>query len=363
MNKMPMDTENSSSSVAESSSTATIDTAAESNADSSAETTADPTSNPTPAIKGAALDLGFGTKLEPNNVRLLNTDGTFNVERKGIPGHWGMNGYQIMLALSWPKFIVMVITGYLVVNLLFSSLYILGGVEHLVSNGGATKMENFWDAFFFSAQTLTTVGYGRLAPIGLFTSMIAAIESLLGLMVFALATGILYARFARAKVRLMFSKNILVSPYQDGTGLMFRLANARKNQLIESEVQLSLSMRNAETGKTQFYDLQLERKMIHFFPLSWTIVHPIDRKSPLYGFTLEDFKNRNGEFFIQFKAFDDTFAQTIYLRYSYQFDELIYGAKFAFIFSRQENGKTAIELNRLDEYDLVTIPQAISKVI
>lgn len=324
-----------------------------------------PTTDSTLSLKSSnkspALDLGFGTKLEPNNVRLLNTDGTFNVERKGIPSHWGMNGYQLMQALSWPKFTVVVLIGYFIVNLLFSGLYILVGTEHLVGHGGMSITDKFWDTFFFSAQTLTTVGYGRLAPVGILTSLIAAIESLLGLMFFAIATGILYARFARAKERLLFSKNILVSPYQDGAGLMFRLANARKNQLIESEIQLSLSMRDPETGKTQFFDLQLERKMIHFFPLSWTIVHPIDSKSPLYGFTADDFKKRNGEFFIQFKAFDDTFAQTIYLRYSYQFEELIYGAKFAFIFSRQENGKTAIELNRLDEYDLVSIPQPISK--
>ncbi len=301
-------------------------------------------------------DLGFGSKIKATRTRLLNRDGTFNVERRGVPNHFALSGYQILINMNWPTFILMVVFGYTIVNTLFSFLYIMAGVEHLVGHDGLTLVDNFWDAFFFSAQTITTVGYGRMAPVGLATSMIAAIESLTGLMGFALATGILYARFARPRARLLFSEHILISPYKEITGLMFRIANARKNQLIESEVQLSMTMADVKAGTQQFFDLSLERKMIHWFPLSWTIVHPIDSKSPLYGMTEEDFRKREGEFFIQFKAFDDTFAQMIYIRNSYRFEETVYGAKFAFIIGQSDTGATAIDLHRLDEHARVDMP-------
>ncbi len=300
-------------------------------------------------------DLGFGTKLVADKVRLLNHDGSFNVERRGIPRYWAQNTYQVLINLNWPLFILTVLLLYILVNTLFSFAYLAIGVEHLVGHDGKSMIGSFWDAFFFSAQTLTTVGYGRIAPQGIPTSMLAAVESLAGLMGFAIATGLLYARFARPRARLLFSDHLLVSPYNGGTGLMFRMANARKNQLIETEVQFSLSMAGPE-GTRQFFDLQLERKMIHFFPLSWTIVHPIESGSPLYGMTAEDFKKRDGEFFIQIKAFDDTFAQMIYIRNSYSFSEVVHGAKFAFIFGRDEKGSTYIELDRLDEHSLVDLP-------
>ena len=136
---------------------------------------------------------------------------------------------------------------------------------------------------------------------------------------------------------------------------MFRMANARKNQLIDTEVQLSLSMAAAD-GTRQFFELNLERKMINFFPLSWTVVHPIEPGSPLYGMGPEAFARGDGEFFIQIKSYDDTFAQTIFVRKSYGFSEVIHGAKFAFIFSRSEMGATIIDLHRLDEFAPAVMP-------
>lgn len=300
-------------------------------------------------------DLGFGTKLVADKVRLLNHDGSFNVERRGIPRYWAQNTYQVLINMNWPLFILTVLFLYILVNTLFSFAYIALGVEHLVGHDGTTMVESFWDAFFFSAQTLTTVGYGRIAPQGIVTSMLASVESLAGLMGFAIATGLLYSRFARPKAHLLFSDQLLVSPYNGGAGLMFRMANARKNQLIETEVQLSLSMAGPD-GTRQFFDLQLERKMIHFFPLSWTIVHPIEPGSPLYGMGAEDFRKQDGEFFIQIKAFDDSFAQMLYIRNSYSFSEVVHGAKFTFIFGRDENGLTYIDLHRISEHTLVELP-------
>jgi inward rectifier potassium channel len=215
-------------------------------------------------------------------------------------------------------------------------------------------MSRYWESFFFSAQTLTTVGYGRISPAGFITSMTAAFESLAGLMGFALATGLLYARFSRPQARMLFSRNALISPYRGGTALMFRVANGRKNEMIETEIQVSLAKTQPD-GTRRFFELPLERRSINFFPLSWTIVHPIDAESPLHGMGPEDFK-RGGEFFIQMKSFDDVFSQTLYIRSSYRFEEIVYGAQFKFIFGRNQAGATTIDLHRLDEFEPVELP-------
>jgi len=303
-------------------------------------------------------DLGFGAKIPTRNARLLNHDGSFNVERSGVPLHVALNFYHLLTSISWPAFILVVLAGYIAVNTAFSLVYMAVGVDHLVGHSGEGAANGFCDAFFFSAQTLTTVGYGRISPEGVMASMVAALESLAGLMGFALATGLLYSRFARARSRLLFSQSALIGPYRGGTAFMFRFANARNNQLIETEAEVSLSWVDPRSGTRNFLELPLERKRIQFFPLSWTIVHPIDEASPLWGMTAEDFRTGDGEFFVHIKAFDDAFGQTVYVRYSYRFDEIVFGAKFAFIFGRSESGATTLDLNRLNEHTPETLPRA-----
>ncbi|MDB5104264.1 MAG: ion transporter [Fibrobacteres bacterium] len=299
-------------------------------------------------------DLGFGTRLAAQDARLLNRDGSFNVERRGLPPLFALNIYQELIKQTWPRFILTVLCFYVAVNMLFSLLYMAIGVRHLAGLDTSSVSNRFWDAFFFSAQTLTTVGYGRISPVGFITSMTAAFESLAGLMGFALATGLLYARFSRPQARMLFSKNALISPYRGGTALMFRVANGRRNEMIETEIQVALSL-PAPDGKRRFYDLPLERRSINFFPLSWTVVHPIDAESPLYGMGAEHFKDA-GEIFIQMKSFDDVFSQTLYIRSSYRFEDIVYGASFTFIFGRNERGATTIDLHRLDEHEPAELP-------
>jgi inward rectifier potassium channel len=309
-----------------------------------------------PKARPEFKDLGFGSKLGSQATRLLNRDGSFNVERRGLPRLYAINLYQELIALSWPRFIVTVLCFYVTVNFLFSLGYLAIGVDHLAGLDRTSMMSRFWESFFFSAQTLTTVGYGRISPSGFVASMTAAFESLAGLMGFALATGLLYARFSRPQARMLFSKNALISPYRDGTALMFRVANGRKNEMIETEIQVSLSMTMPD-GTRKFYELPLERSNINFFPLSWTIVHPIDADSPLAGMGREDFR-QGGEFFIQMKSFDDVFSQTLYIRSSYRFEEVVFGARFTFIFGRNDAGATTIDLHRLDEYEPAELPHA-----
>jgi inward rectifier potassium channel len=241
------------------------------------------------------------------------------------------------------------------------------GVEHLQGVIGETFWEKFWEAFFFSSQTITTVGYGRISPVGVLASSVAALESMIGLLAFAVATGLLYGRFSRPTAELVYSKKSLIAPYQDKTAWMFRIANARDNQLIEVEVQVVLSrIEPVEGGKAarRFYSLKLERSKVSFLSLSWTIVHPIDDESPLKGVTPEEFRESDTEFLVLIKAFDDTFSQTVHTRSSYNFDEVTWGAKFKPMFREDDGGKDVhLNLNRISECERAELPAEVTQAV
>jgi inward rectifier potassium channel len=223
---------------------------------------------------------------------------------------------------------------------------------------GVTSIEHFWDAFFFSSQTLTTVGYGRTNPIGLNANIIAAFECLLGLMSFAIMTGVLYGRFSRPQAKLVNSPNALLSPFNGGTALMFRIANGRSNQIIECEAQVLMSYIDRETNRREFEQLTLEYKTVSALALSWTIVHPITDDSPMKGLSQQDLEEIDAEFILLFKAFDETYAQTVHSRISYASHELIWGAKFDIMFHRSDNGQgTVLEMDKIGAYKEVSLPK------
>ena len=303
-------------------------------------------------------DLGFGTQVNNQVQRMLNTDGSFNVIRKGVKGQGVMNLYNLLITMSWRRFIVIIVTYFFLANLLFASFYVLGTNENLGGETGTSGMNRFWDAFFFSAQTLSTVGYGHIHPITVFGNIIAAVESLTGLLGFALATGLLYGRFSRPNAKIIYSDNAIISPYKETTAFMFRLANLRSNQLIETTAILNFSMVVERDGKSTriFERLKLERDKIDFFPTTWTIVHPIDENSPMYGLTEEEVNNGNAEFILLINAFDDTFSQTVHSRRSYKHHEIIWGAKFPTMIDTPENGKTVLRLDKISETVKVELP-------
>ena len=202
-------------------------------------------------------------------------------------------------------------------------------MEHFEGTRGTGLLERLQDAFFFSAQTLTTVGNGRLHPLDALASAVAALESLTGLMGFALACGLVYGRFSRPHARILFSRQAVVAPFRGMNAFMFRIVNERSNQLIEVEAHVTVSLRDPETGFHTFSNLDLERTRINLFPSNWTIVHPIDPASPLTGLEPADLRLLDAEFIVLIKAFDDTFAQNVYSRTSYKADEIVWGRRFA----------------------------------
>ena len=220
----------------------------------------------------------------------------------------------------------------------------------MVSN---SAMEKFAEAFFFSCQTFTTVGYGRINPFGFATSTLAACEALIGLLSFAIVTGLFYGRFSKPKAYLRFSENALLAPYKDITAIMMRVAPFKNATLVDAEAKVTIGIVVEEDGKTanKFFQLPLEYNNVNALTLSWTIVHPITETSPFYNFTKEDFENTTGEILVYLKAFDDMFSNTVVTRTSYTFKEIIIGAKFKPMYMRSSEGnKTILHMDKLNSY-------------
>jgi inward rectifier potassium channel len=299
-------------------------------------------------MKKPTFDPGLTTKYTGSLRRAINKDGSFNVHRRGVTWR-DVNPYLHLINSSWPAFLSVVFLGYLIVNALFALAYFLIGVEQLQGAEAPTAFGRFMNAFFFSAQTFSTVGYGALSPRGTAANALAALESMLGLMGFALGTGLLFGRVSRPSARIGFSENMLVAPYQDGTSLQFRIVNQRLNSLMELHVSVMLMVVDNGGGELRrdFKILNLEREGVIFFPLTWTVVHPIDQDSPLYGKTAADLERLQAEVLILVKGFDDTFSQTVHARYSYRYDEVKWGARFAPAFEVDPEGDLILDVNRV----------------
>jgi len=300
-----------------------------------------------------ALELGFGSKNYTNRVRFLDGEGNVNVHRAGM-GIKNLDIYHWLITTSMLNLIFVILAGYVTINLIFAGIYFFVGPQNFGGLDAVTSAQQFINLFFFSAQTITTLGYGHIYPIGNAASIAAAVESLLGLLSFALATGVLYGRFSRPKAHLLYSNNLLISPYKNGKGIMFRIANKKQYELIESEAMLTITLNNPETHKREFFNLKLEISRINFLPLSWTIVHPVDEESPLLGLTINDLEKRDVEIIILIKAINDTYSQTVYSRKSYKVEDIVENAKFKPLTPEaNKNGRVRLVVTDIHLYDLV----------
>lgn len=306
----------------------------------------------------AESNTGFGTNASSYGGRYITKSGNANVRKTGIGFFEGISWYHTMLTIPRWKFFFIIIFFYFIVNCCFASLYYLIGVEHLKGIEATTKLDQFGQAFFFSIQTYTTVGYGHISPSGFVTSVLASIEALFGLLSFAIATGLFYGRFSQPRAHILFSENALIAPYKDGQALMIRLTPFKNTQLTDAEAKITLGIQLEEnnTVSNKFYFLDLEMSFINSLNLSWTLVHPITESSPFFGFTENDFKTISGEIMVYLKAFDDMFSNTVVKRTSYTFEEVVYGAKFNPMFTQSKNDtKTNLEIDKLNSYSKVVL--------
>ncbi|MEY4835005.1 MAG: Inward rectifier potassium channel Irk [Bacteroidota bacterium] len=301
---------------------------------------------------------GFGTNSQNYGGRFINKNGNANIQKVGISFLEGISWYHTMLKIPRWKFFFIIILFYFIVNLFFASIYMIIGVENLRGVTSVSRIDKFGEAFFFSIQTFTTVGYGHISPSGFLASFVAAVEALSGLLSFAIATGLFYGRFSKPNAFIKFSENALIAPYKDGLALMMRLAPHKNTNLTDAEAFVTVGILIDENGviSNKFYNLPLEMNKINALTLSWTLVHPIDEESPLYNLKQSDYKDTSGEILVFVKTFDDMYSSTVAKRTSYTFNEVVYGAKFTSMYSKNEsNTKTVLHLEKLNSFIKVKI--------
>ena len=309
------------------------------------------------------INTGFGANSADYGGRFINKNGQANIQKRGLPFFERISWFHTMLAVPRWKFLFIIFTFFILVNFIFACIYYSIGVQHLNGMNTGSEWEKFGEAFFFSTQTFTTVGYGRISPSGMTASAIAAFEALLGLLTFSLATGLFYGRFSKPKAYLKFSQNSIIAPFKEITALMLRVAPFKNAALTDAEAKLTLGMTVEENGKmvNKFFPLELEYDRVNALNLSWTIVHPITENSPLYKFGAEDFANIRGEILVFLKAFDDMFSNTVVARSSYTFKEVVAGAKFIPMYNRNEEGnKTILELEKINSFVEADISYALA---
>jgi inward rectifier potassium channel len=306
----------------------------------------------------AENNTGFGTNSQNYGGRFIHKNGNANIQKVGIGFLDSISWYHIMLKIPRWKFFLIIVLFYFVVNLFFATIYLLIGVENLRGVDSITRMDKFGEAFFFSIQTFTTVGYGHISPSGFAASFVAAVEALSGLLSFAIATGLFYGRFSKPNAYIQFSDNAIIAPYRGTKGLMIRMAPHKNTNLSDAEAHITVGIMVEENGISvnKFYSLPLEMNKINSLTLSWTLVHPIDEESPLFNLNEADYQRTIGEVLVYVKAFDDMYSSTVVKRTSYTFDEIVYGAKFSPMYDKNEsNTKTILHLDYLNKFVKVNL--------
>jgi inward rectifier potassium channel len=303
-------------------------------------------------------DTGFSNIASSNAGRFLNRDGSFNIRREGLPFFSRLSVYQALLNLSSLAFLLVTLLSILLLNLLFTAAYYWIGLQHFQGFITHSSWGQLKEIFYFSAQTFTTVGYGRINPTGDAVNIIASMEAITGFLSFAFITGLLYGRFSKPKAHLIFSDVAIVAPYNGITGLMFRFASGKDTQpLTDVSVQVNLGMVEKENDKPvyKFYELDLERKKIESLSMNFTVVHPINENSPLWQLTEQDFKEADVELYILVRAYNDVYSATVHTRTSYIYSEIKHGMKFAPMYRENEDGtSTILELQHLNKTINVT---------
>lgn len=295
-------------------------------------------------------DLGFGTRLTGDRDRLIK-NGRFNVHKIGSRT-W--TPYQDLVEMPPKQFLLLVLAFFVAVNVVFTLAILLAGVKCLNGTTPAGFLSDFGQAFFFSVQTFTTVGYGGMYPVCLSTNLLASLIALTGILSAAIITGLLFARFSRPVASIVFSKHALITPFRDGKSFQFRLVNQRDNQLINIEVKVTMSWveDDGKGGKARrFTRLPLEIDKVVLLSLNWNIVHPIDEDSPLFGKSPQDLQEMNTEFVVLVEAFDESFSQTVFSQTSYCDEDLLWDVRFKLMYYPDPNGsgQTILNLDAIDE--------------
>ena len=294
-------------------------------------------------------DLGFGSVVSARrNIRLLNRDGSFNVRTLNGPMLDRVISYHKLLTISWSSFYAVLAVGYLALNALFAGLYLLCGPDALIGHAPGTSFQR---AFFFSVHTFATIGYGNVVPGNLASNILVTVESMVGLLLFAIGTGLVFARFSRPTADILYARHAVIGPYKDGlNAFKFRIVNRKQSQLVNVDAVVTHSrFEDGPAGVVRkFYQLSLERTRVVFFPMNWTVVHPIDDRSPLHGWSSEMLRAAEAEFYVSLTAVDETFAQTVHSRSSYTMDDIKCDENYRMMYTAAD-GEFVLDLALLDK--------------
>jgi inward rectifier potassium channel len=304
------------------------------------------------------LDTGFSTKGDLTGNRLLNKDGSSNIKKEGLSFYERFHLYHSMISMKLSTFLLVTFAVYFVVNLIFATGYLAVGVENLVDSSVVKVESGFLRAFFFSSQTLTTLGYGQMSPTGVGANLIATVEAFVGLLMFALLTGLVYGRFAKPRAKLFYSEKALVSPYKEtGKGLMVRLANPKQTSIINVSASMILSYSETEKGEKvrRYFNLDMELDKIKMLATSWTLVHPITEESPMAGLSEQFLLDGNAELIVMLEGYDETYNQQVTSRASYMFSDVVFGGKFDRAFVQTESGVPVMDFGKLSSYKMVDL--------
>lgn len=295
-------------------------------------------------------DPGLGYNSSKNVQSFVNKNGSSNILHLNRKRNFD-DLYTYLLGLSWSVFLLLVTLGFVLLNTFFALIYLGIGIEELTISS-----ENWWkdflNAFNFSAQTITTVGYGAISPQGTVSGIISSIEALAGLMSFSFITGLLYGRFSKPKSSVNFSKSIVLRNFEDKRALMFRLTNKRTTIMIEPEIKVTLTIternKKGEFNRS-FYQLSLERDKLTYLPTMWTVVHKINEESPLFSYSNEALKDLDAKIYILFQYHEDSYSQKLYQMHSYNLENLKLNTKFSSSVRFSEEGQIVLDHNLLDK--------------
>ena len=277
----------------------------------------------------------------PNKSYLKFQDGKYSIPGLGTWYiHW-RDPYHLLLTIPWLGFLLILVGGYLVINVLFALAFLAGG--DCIAN--ATP-GSFWDSFFFSVQTLGAIGYGTMHPTTPYANFVVTVEAFTSILSVALITGLAFARFSRPTVRVLFSHVAVITSYNGVPTLMFRTANQRFNQILEAEINLYfLQDEISREGDLMrhLYSLKLLRPRTPSFTLTWTVMHPIDENSPLFGATADSLELTKASLIVSLTGIDDTVAQALHARHTYGARDILWNQKFIDLFHQTPDGNRYID--------------------
>lgn len=275
--------------------------------------------------------------------------GQTQVLAKGHPTRGLFDPYHFVLTLSWPQFFGLLVLLFFSLNLCFALAYWL--VPGSVANA---RPGVFWDHFFFSVETLATVGYGEMSPATTAGHVIAVVEIMSGMTILAVTTGLIFARFAKPKARIMFSRQAVIRQFDGQRVLMLRMANERYNRIVDVSAMLSIvRVERLKEGEPFFriHDLKLRRERTQVFNLTWTLIHEIDEHSPLHGLSAEDLENSQAQIAVSITGHDETVAASVHAVHDYGWQDIVFDARFADVLRELPDGGRVVDLTRFHEVE------------